>query len=81
MIKKHHGLLKSLLDDAIKLLSTLFPNKKIYPPSPNYPLLLESFDEIQEKNLWKKLDLSRKKAFQEYHNYSQILEKPQATKT
>ena len=81
MIKKHHGLLKSLLVDAIKLLSTLFPNKKLPPPSPNYPLLLESFDEIQEKNLWKKLDLSRKKDFQEFHNYFQILEKPQATKT
>ena len=42
---------------------------------------MESFDKIQEKNLWKKLDLVGKKASQEFHNYFQILEKPQATET
>ena len=42
---------------------------------------MESFDKIQEKNLWKKLDLFGKKAFQEFHNYFQILEKPQAMET
>ena len=57
------------------------PLKKFTPSPLNYPLLLESFDKIQEKNLWKKLDLFGKKAFQEFHNYFQILEKPQATET
>ena len=42
---------------------------------------MESFDKIQEKNLWKKLDLFGKKGFQEFHNYFQILEKPKATET
>ena len=68
-----------MLDDAIKLLSALFPIKKY--THRNYQLLSESFDEIQEKNLWKKLDLFGKKAFQESQSYFEILEKQQATET
>ena len=40
-----------------------------------------SFDEIQEKNLWKILDLLRKKDFQEFEKNIQVLEKKQATET
>ena len=64
---------KSLLHYHIKLLSALFPIKKNLPTPLNYPLLLESFDKIQEKNLWKKLDLFGKKLFKNFIIISKFL--------